>query len=655
MKNAFQLFIFIGLVVFAVQCSESPTEEINPVILKMGPSGVTIAWVSEKPYKGAVFYKPTGTDAEPSSVREKFAASRRHEVTVTGLQQGTRYTYWPGKSRKRYQFQTQPAVNKPFSFLVVYDDVSQKIAALVKAEVPDFILSLNPVPMVGGQPGRFAGVRAYVPVFAGTKEPGLNRALDWGGLRLIFLDNIEKLPGALDTLAPHTFGIITYPGADKDSVRANALHTALLDHNRKNPTSPASFVWVIGSRDDAVKVDGIQYLGIQVEGSGDSKNNGKAIRIDVDVETTTAIFLDEEKSLVLREPPLKGKRTCAECRRLADKGAYEESIKAYKEFIENNRGHYQIDDAYFAIGEIYDEKLFKFPEAVQWYRLLIKEYPSGNLTPLAGQRLKYLSGYSGHGYQPLARFERIKKIDFSREKERAKERAALLEKAAAIIADYPDSKLAPVIQHWLANRWRQFSAAKAVELYGALKEKYPASAEAEEVSLEIGATYYDAGRYKEALTFYRKALKELPGRKETIAAQIMRAKRNLNRDTLATVSWLTVSILIVLAFLLKPTGFDFSRVGRFIAAFLVPGVILLFGGWLIHEQFSSAKELGLLVGLFAFNAALSSFLSTNFGAKFPGKALKMITGSVMGILFFAAGFYLTIYYVNIHYLVVFKL
>ena len=67
--------------------------------------------------------------------------------------------------------------------------------------------------------------------------------------------------------------------------------------------------------------------------------------------------------------------------------------------------------------------------------------------------------------------------------------------------------------------------------------------------------------------------------------------------------------------------------------------------------------------LFAFNAALSAFLSTNFSSKlfgpqprgFARKTGKMLTGSLMGILFFAAGFYLIIYYVSVHFLVIFKL
>ncbi|UCH98055.1 MAG: tetratricopeptide repeat protein, partial [Candidatus Aminicenantes bacterium] len=500
----------------------------------------------------------------------------------------------------------------------------------------------------------------------GMVPSSLTWKLDWGGLRLIFIHNLDMLSELLDTPAPHTFGIMTYSGllaaftpsqkADPDSIRATKLHAGLLAHNQQYPTRPANFVWVIGSKGDAVEVDGIQYLGIPVEKEGPA-GQGKAVRVDVDVESARAVLLDEQKEIVLRKPPIKGKRTCHECRRLADKGAYEESIKAYKEFIENNLGHYQIDDAYFAIAEIYDEKLFIFTEAISWYQRLIKEHPSGTLTALANQRIKHLSQYSDYDFKPLQDFERIRKIDFSRKKDQKEEQLKLLKQVETIINEYPGCNLASVMQHWLANRWRQFSIDKALASYKTLKEKYPNSVEAKEISLEIGETYYNAGLYKEALKNYQKALGELPGKEKVISARIKRSKRNIRREVLAVLAWIIAAIFCGLTLLLPPVGLDLSRIGRGILVFVILGIILLFAAWLIHEQFSSVKQMWLFVGLFAGGAGLSSFLSVNFAQKVAGsrKALKIIIGSLAGILFFITGFYLIIYYVTVHYLTVFKL
>lgn len=668
MKNGYLFVIMcLSLTGFVYRCSSPPDQAVKPGIQNAGATQITIAWLSQEPYIGKVFYKPTGTEAKTSSVNETFGETREHEVAITGLKPATRYTYWIGEKGKQYQFQTQPPVNKPFSFIIVYGDATQKAAHLLDTEVPDFFLSLTPTPQ--DKPDPFAGVRAYVPVF--KRQPGLTWKLDWGGLRLIFLDSYGKLPALLAAPSPHTFGIMTTPRVveayndsqkiDEDTIGASGLHTALKAHNEQNPSAPASFVAILGTKDEVLEVDGIQYVGIPVEKESDSAF-AKAIRMDIDVENARAVFIDDQKEIVLRKAPLKGKRTCLECRRLADKGAYEESIKAYKEFVENNMGHYQIDDAYVAIAEIYDEKLFLFPEAVKWYQRLLDEYPTGTLAALAKQRVNYLSRYSDIDYKPLQTFERIRKVDYARKKDQPAEQAALLKQVETLLHDYPDCNLAPVMYHWLANRCRQTSPQKALQLYRTLEEKYPDSSESENVPIEIGQTYYGAGQYKEALNAFQTALNQLPHRKKIIEPLIDRTKRNMRRDTLSIVSWAAAAILILLVFLLKPMGFDFKG-GFYFTAFVFMGLLLLFGGWLIHEQFPSTQQLVLFALLFAFNAALSAFLSVNFSAKlfgpqppgFARKTAKILTGSLMGILFFAAGFYLTIYYISVHFLVIFKL
>lgn len=657
--------------IFMFYCSSPPAEEAKPKIHDVGTSGVTISWLSREPYKGRVFYKPFAAETAPSSAVEKFDKTRQHEITITGLNPDTLYSYWIGENGKHYRFQTQPPVNTPFSFIVVYGDFSQQVTHLLNAEVPGFFICLN---RTIDAPDPFSGVRAYVPVFGldgadcqpGPVPTGSNWKLDWGGLRLIFIQNLEGLSGFLDTPAPHTFGIvidarllaafISFQKADPDSIRTTKLHVGLAAHNQQHPASPVSFAWILGPGDGAVEVDGIQYLGIPVDKVGPF-GRGKAVRVDIDVESARAVFLDEQKEFLLKRPPIKGKRTCHECRRLADKGAYEESINAYKEFIANNLGHYQIDDAYFAIAEIYDEKLFMFAEAAAWYQRLIEEHPSGTLTALAGQRIKYLSQYSDYDFKPLQGFERIRKIDFSRKEGQKEEQLELLKRVEDIIKEYPGCNLSPVMRHWLANRYRQFSIHEALASYRNLKEKYPNSAEAKEVSLEIGETYYNAGLYKEALENYQKALGELPGKEKAITALINRSKRNIRREVLAVLAWIMVVIFCGLTFLFPPVGLDLRRIGRAVLVFVILGIILLFAAWLIHEQFSSVKQMWLFVGLFAGCGGLSSFLSVNFAQKVAGsrKALKIIIGCLSGTLFFLAGFYLIIYYVTVHYLTVFKL
>ncbi len=663
MKKTFLVLIFVVLSISVFHCSKPPAEEANPVIQNTGASTVTISWHSREPYVGKIFYKPTGSEARPSRAVEKFGETREHEVAVTGLKPATHYTYWVGETGKHYRFHTQPPVNSPFSFIAAYGEAAKNAPRLLDAEVPDFFLSLDTTP---GETDPFAGVRAYVPVFRfdGTAA-GKTGKLDWGGLRLIFPRDMESLSRLLDTPAPHTFGILVaagqpdvpvlFPQPDPAPVRETKLHQTLLDHNRKDPTRPAGFVWIIGSKGAPTEVDGIRYLGIPPAKDTPS-GKGNAIRVDVDVESARAVLLEEGTEIVLRNPPIQGKRTCHECRRLADKGAYEQSIEAYKEFIQNNAGHYQIDDAYFAIAEIYDEKLFLFPQAMTWYQKLLDEYPAGTLTALAGQRVKYLTQYADFDFKPLQGFDRVRKVDFSRKEGQAEEQLKLLAQVENLIGKYPGSNLAPVMQHWLGNRYRQFSVDKALAAFQALKKKYPGSAEAKEVSLAIGETYYNAGLYEEALTAYQAALAELPAHKKTIEARVKRSKRNIRRVVLAGAAWIALAVLLLLTILLKPIGLDFGRIGFGLRVFLILGSLLFFGAWLIREQFTSPLNMWLFVILFAAHAGLSSFISVNLARKLPlPGALKNITGGLVGIGFFLTGFYLIIYYVTVHYLTVFKL
>lgn len=658
MNKALLIGVAAFLALVLIGCSEKPIEQVKPEIHQITPSGVTVSWSSAKPYKGQVFYKPSGTQTRALSAAEKTSDGRDHEIKISGLKPGTYYTYWMAEKGKRFRFKTQPPVNTPFSFLMFSGDGSGRLEQLMKSEVPDFLLSLNPRPE---ESGGLSDIKAFLPVFQ------LNRIrnLDWAGLRLIVLrgsSELEKLPLLLSTEAPHTFGIIADAGLTGAAIVSSVLHTSLLAHNKQHPASPASFVFVLGTdksnmdKLDDMEIDGIRYLGLH---PGKQVTGGKleAIRIDVDVESTRAVFIDEGKEIALRNPPLRGKRSCHECRRLADKGAYKQSIKAYTEFIENNAGHYQIDDAYFAIAELYDEKLFQFNEAMTWYRRLIDEHPSGTLTALANQRIAYLSRFSDFQFKPLQAFERIRKVDFSRKEGQPGEQLKLLEQVETLIDKYPDCKLAPVMRHWLANRYREFSIEKALASFETLREKYPDSAESAEISLEIGETYYNAGHYKEAIKIYQTALAELPGKKKTIIARINRSKRNIRRVKLAYGSWIILALLCLLTFWLKPMGLDFSAIGRGLLIFIILAILLLFAGWLIREQFPSNAQMWTFALLFPAAAALSSFFSFNLAQKTAAarRGLRIVIGGLSGIVFFLSGFYLVIYYVSVHYLTVFKL
>ncbi len=643
--------------------------EASPEVLDVGPSRITIAWRSEAPYVGRVFYVRAGHEGQPRSAEESFGASDRHEVVIKGLTAGARYSYWLEGSEARYQFRTQPGPAIPFRFLLVWGDVADRLASLMMSD-PEFVLSLGPIPAAG--PDRFAAVRPLVPVYGpdgacssfarGPADPK-PRTLDWGGLRLAFPVVGQGLRELLKTSPAHTTGVVAEAAAvgatggqlKADDIRAGSLHALLAAHNQRSPSRPAAFVIVTGAGALNLDVDGIRYLGV------DTSQAPGSLLVDVSPESTTALFTAENRRVELRRPPLRQKRTCEECRRLADRGAYEESVKAYQDFIKTHEGHYQVDDAYFAIAEIMDEKLFRYPEALSWYRKLLADYPRGALASLARGRIEFLSSHADHGYEPLARFERIRRVEFARLKHSPEGREKCLREVREIIRKFPDSSLAPLMYYWLANQYRAEDPDRAISLYRKLVEKFPRNPQAREVPLEIAETLYEAGRFRDSVDAYRQALRALPARTEEIEAQMGRAQRNLRRSRLAPVCWSVLTLIALLGILWPPRGLSARRFFWSMVALVSLSALLLVGGWLIHEQFSSPGELvALACGLAAsaclgmpFSAGLAGKLVAPERAARPGRhLLAALLGGTINMLFLACGSYLSVYHVNEHYLVV---
>ena len=84
-------------------------------------------------------------------------------------------------------------------------------------------------------------------------------------------------------------------------------------------------------------------------------------------------------------------------------------------------------------------------------------------------------------------------------------------------------------------------------------------------------------------------------------------------------------------------------------------MLLLFGAWLIREQFTSAGEMLLMTTFFSAAAGIGSLVSITFTEKFfvkTNSVLPAVTGGITGIIFLAAAIYLTIYHVSVHYLIV---
>ena len=325
-----------------------------------------------------------------------------------------------------------------------------------------------------------------MPIYTVNKKAFLN----WGGLVLAFSDQLSSVP------AGSTIGLVL-----KD---AKVNHADLVKHH-------VAFVITLGTKAEVRDLDGIIYLTLPASG---------AARIDFDSESLVAFLIDQKREVTLRKQAVNRRRTCKECRQLADKGAYKESVKAYQKFIAENQGHYQIDDAHYAIAEILDEHLFSYTEALVWYEKLINQYPLSTLAPLVKQRMKYLKAHPE--FEPLAKFERIRKFEFAK----SKNVQLILNRVEALITTYPKASITPEMHYWLASQYRRLEPTRAVGWYRTLIKKFPTYENVADAWVEIGETYYQHGQYQAAITAHQAALKAVPDREKSIQAQIRRAKRN---------------------------------------------------------------------------------------------------------------------------------
>ncbi|HOZ46075.1 MAG TPA: tetratricopeptide repeat protein [Candidatus Hydrogenedentes bacterium] len=639
-----------------------------PELLRVGASDATVVWRSEEAYRGEVICRRVPPKGPPMRVAEEAGDARLHEVVLRGLDAGAGYTYRVGSTGSDHAFQTQPSAVGAFTFLIVWGEVTRHLDTWLLTETPAFLVSLLPIPREGEDP--FAGVRPTSPVFdpsgpnsrllAGEAEfaaTSANWALDWAGLHLGFVNDPYDLQGVLDSPSAHTVGLVLpanpFHGVpEADAVRGSGVHQAVLTHNVQSPASPAAFVLVAANVTVELVVDDVRYVFLATTHPG-------GLRVGVAPESASAVSLDDAHEFALREPPLGERRTCAACKRLADQGAYRESIKAYEEFIASHEGHYQVDDAYYAIAEVYEERLFDYPKAIEGYRALLDGYPESALAPLAKQRVAFLEGNADHHFKPLAAFEQIRSVTLPAAGDDPARREAALSEVRALIADYPDAAVAPVAQYWLANQCRLEEPDRAIAEYRILAERYPGDPRARDVPIEIATTLYGAGRFREAEFAFQDAMAALPDKADAIAPQRARASRNARRRTLALVAWCFVGLVVLASVALRPRGLPRWRIERGGIAFVVLAAVLAAGAWLIHEQFTSPREMfALILGLSA-SAAVAYPCTATLAQKILGRRAHpwraAILGTVIALAVGVAGGYITLFYVNEHLLVIFRL
>ena len=380
-KQNFLLILFILGCFTLTQCKKETHDEVIPSIIQLNESQVIISWESNVPYEGKIYYKAAGTEDRPLAISGKLGKATYHDIEIQGLKPSTQYLYWIDGMEKKYHFRTKPVQNEPFAFMMTTDTEKLDYLSALQKEACSFILVFN-----NSEKSKALNLcNSYTPIFSMDSSVS---SFEWSGLQIEVIRHETDLNKISNSSGTHTLGIIVQSALfdNVEKIESSSLHKSILEYNAQHSLTPVSFVGILNSDANMINISDISYVGL-AQGKSNSDLNDFTLIINVDLESTSAYFVAADKEILLKEPPLQGKRTCKECRRLAERGAYEESIKAYEYFIESNKGHYQIDDAYFAIAELYDGKLFQFAQALEWYNLLLQDFPSSNLISLANQRV----------------------------------------------------------------------------------------------------------------------------------------------------------------------------------------------------------------------------------------------------------------------------
>jgi len=630
-----------------IQCKEQEPVISIPAIKQLETTGVILTWQCHHDKAVGIYYKQVGQSSQVKKVDALIDENQEQTVYLKDLEPATQYMYWIEGSSVKYFFRTKSDKNAPFSFLLTDGSGSMDYRSTLKTEMYSFI-----VRFADQQSDELDACTPYVPIY---ELASMKQHLNWCGFSMVVIPQQETLSSALDQdfQASHSIGVFTSlkQGTDSLLLASSELHSKLVRFNQQSGSTDVVMVGLTNSQMPRTVIDGICYFGLVHESSTDKKA-GCNVLLQVDEESIIAYWPALDEELLIREPPLQAKRTCQQCRRLADKGAFEASVKAYKQFIQVNQEHYQVDDAYLAIAELLDAKLFKYKQALEWYKRLLHDFPASSLTAIAKQRVAFISRYSSDGYKPLAAFERIKNNDYLKASNNPGEQQRVLEKLASVVQQYPQSSLKPVMLLWMANQYQFINVEKAIATYQQLIRQQPDFSKAMRIPLKIGETFYNNARWQEAHEAFSSSMDTYPELKETIQAQLARSNRNMRRILLFYVSLGGLLLIFLFLTFLSPKGVMLPPRRHVIIMLIVNFVIIFSYAWMYREEFASLSGLLLMVLAFIASIFLCVLAACTLDYKLRNwnQPFKFILSTLIGVIILASGFYQSIYHLYVHYL-----
>jgi len=348
----------------------------------------------------------------------------------------------------------------------------------------------------------------------------------------------------------------------------------------------------------------------------------------------------ERKRTIVIEAPAETKKTCLYCDRLLESGRYEESLQWYRDFVETNQDLHAIEDAFYKIARISDEKLFDYPNAILAYRDFAQRYPQSRQVPLVQYRLDYLHTHADNGYVPLERFERAKAGLVKHDP------LPTAQKIEELLAEYPDTGISSEALLYLGHLLEDTDPKRAARHYNELIGRFPQTENAATASIAIGDILYRQKKYRSAIEAYQRALDIAPPTyRISIEEKLRKSNRNIWRELARICCWAVLIIWALLSFIwrLYPGTRDIFT------AFIVLAFYALLAGILFSLTYEKTRELIPIIAATATGISLVVLWNRTLDLKFSGRMIwvQLLHSASCAL----AVLYLAMY--HFHYLYVF--
>jgi len=464
---------------------------------EVGPFSAAISWKTDKPTaitirfgEGKLFDHEV---LEPHSTME-------HHIALTGLKPSTIYFYRIEPAGITATFRSTPGQDGAFDILVL-DGTSRacKEPESSFASLPDVIVLAGPCE------GSIARKKQSV-LTVSIPQSGV-RILQYGNSQILLardLQTAEEQP--IEEADKNLRTIIIVPSAPQ-VVPMHADHVVLWPLGARRGTQ--NFVW------DASKTAWFEIDAFEIA------------RVDGDAQ-------NRERTVIVDAPP-ETKKTCLYCNRLLESGRYEQSIGWYRDFIAENKDRHAMEDAYFSIAQILDEKLFRFNAALQEYEEFLRHYPSSRRASLVKYRVDYLHNHSDGDFEPLRQFE-IAKSEFAKNNP-----GPSVKRVEHLVKEYPNAVISDEALFWLGHTFEPTDSEQAVLRYRELIARFPHGEYAALAAIAIGDIFYKDKLYKSAIEAYTSASQIVPDTyRISVADKLRKSRRNVTREI---VRWLAGAVL----------------------------------------------------------------------------------------------------------------